>query len=167
MDQTRGFALSPYVPHGHTESLGVQRRSGPPSDHGEVYARARSFSAPLSTRRSRVRASSLLISSTSLSFCSDVPSCSISHSCPLGSSIVLIALYHPKISWWYIAPPSQRLYVGVSILRAAYSAPNKLRGGAERTRTWNQPSCFASARMKPDASPRILLNSPTCCARIE
>ena len=78
-----------------------------------------------------------------------------------------VALNASPFSWWYIAPPSQRLYVGVSILRAAYSAPNKLRGGAERTRTRNQPSCFASARMKPDASPRILLNSPTCCARIE
>jgi len=32
-------------------------------------------------------------------------------------------------------PNAQRLYVGVSILRAAYSAPNKLRGGAGRTRT--------------------------------
>jgi len=54
-----------------------------------------------------------------------------------------VALNASPFSWWYIAPPSQRLYVGVSILRAAYSAPNKLRGGAGRTRTSNQTNSNA------------------------
>jgi len=58
MHQTGGFALSPYVPRGHTASFGCPTANHgavlPRSDHGELYARACSFSAPLSTRRSRV-----------------------------------------------------------------------------------------------------------------